>query len=411
MLHDLRDLCAVGSEDIVSKDRLGVKELDHLLDVFMPVPAAQHPSRQPQSSSLPQAEDDLLFSGDEEDIVIGHQARFTPVSRPNPVVEISSSSSAAGKSQLLYYLTAITILPLTYEGARVDGKESAVVFIDADGRFDADRLRTVARGILHRRLRDQPETIEPAHLEAILLTSLQHVHVLRPQSSSSLLATFHSLDTYLFDLSRHVSSNRRLHAIIIDSASAFFWQDRLRDEVARIEDIGRPLAGIEREREQKQSFYISDLYAELVKELKRLQRRFSCAIIFTTTSLTGKTSSSHHTQSYQTSGPFDLYNPPAPPTKTPALRPFLPAPWGTFPTLRLVVQRDAVRPFPPNITVHNAERDAANRHEVVKQGKFSGWVNGWGQEEWPSRVVDGIDGLNGGMFVFYARSEGVDIPR
>lgn len=389
---------------------MGVKELDDLLDVFMPVPTPQNPSRQPQSSSLPQAEDDLLLFGDEEDLVAGDQARFAPVSRPDPVVEISSSSSAAGKSQLLYYLTAIAVLPSTYEGTSLGGKDSAIVFIDADGRFDADRLLTVTRGILHQRLREQPETIKPPDLETILLTSLQHVHVLRPQSSSSLLATFHSLDTYLFDLSRHFSSNRPLHAIIIDSASAFFWQDRFRDEFARIEDIGRPVADIERERERKQSFYISDLYAELVKELKRLQRRFNCAVIFTTTSLTGKSSAPHHTELYQSNGPFDLYKPPVPSTKTPALRPFLPTPWGTFPTLRLVVQRDAIRPFPPSMTVQDAERDAGNRHEVVRQGKFSGWVNGWGQEEWPRRVVDGIEGLNGGMFAFYVRSQGVDIP-
>lgn len=389
---------------------MGVKELDDLLDVFMPAPTAQHPSRQPQSSSLPQAEDDLLLPGDEEDVVADDQALFAPVSRPDPVVEISSSSSAAGKSQLLYYLTAIAVLPSAYDETHLGGKGSAVVFIDADGRFDADRLRVVTRGILLQRLREQPETVKPPDLETILPTSLQHVHVFRPQSSSSLLATFHSLDTYLFDLPRHLSSNRPLHAIIIDSASAFFWQDRLRDEFARIEDIGRPVADIEREREQKQSFYISDLYAELVKELKRLQRLFSCAAIFTTTSLTGKSNVPRNTESHQSSGPFDLYNPPVPSTKTPVLRPFLPAPWGTFPTLRLVVQRDAVRPFPPSMTVHDAERDAANRHEVVRQGKFSGWVNGWGQEEWPRRVVDGIERLNGGMFAFYVRSQGVDVP-
>lgn len=402
----MRSLCRAGVEDIISKDRLGVKELDDLLDVFMPDATVE----QPQSLSHLQTEEDILLFEDEENVLARYQALFARVSRLDPVVEISSSSSGAGKSQLLYYLTATAVLPLTYEGTCTGGRDSAVVFIDADCRFDADRLRTVARGILQERLREQPGGIKPSDIECILLASLQHVHVFRPQSSSSLLATLHNLDTYLFDLSRHLSSNRPLQAIIIDSASAFFWQDRLRDEISRTEEIGRPLADLERDREQKQSFYQADLYAELVKELKRLQLRFSCAVIYSTMTWTGKSSASLHAQSHRPSGPFDLYNPPVF-SKTPALRPSLPAPWGTFPTLRLLVQRDSVRPFPPSMTARDAEQDAAMRHEVVRQGKFSGWVNGWGQEEWPRRVVDGVERLNGGMFVFYARGQGVEIPR
>lgn len=384
-MHDLRCL------DPVEKlsTRLDVKGLDELLDVFLPVP----PRPRPRSPLL-----------DQEDYLRDDQpALDLPRLKPtDPVLEISSISSASGKTQLLYYLTALAVLPSSVEGVGLGGRDSAVIFIDSDGRFDADRLQIVTAGILRQKLADGGISVDA---ETVLVTSLQHVHVFRPQSSSSLLATLQSLDSYLFDLSRHFSSARPLHAIIIDSASAFFWQDKLRDEVSRIEDIGRPASELERERQQKQSFYLSDLYAELVSELKRLQRRFSCAVIYTSIAWGGR---SVGTQQPRPSDPFDLYNPPVPSaSRTPSFRTSLPPPWGTFPSLRLVVQRDATRPFPPGMTIHDTERDAAMRHEVVLQGKFSGWVNGWGRDEWPSRIVDGVERANGGMFAFYVKTNGV----
>ncbi|RJE17674.1 hypothetical protein PHISCL_09986 [Aspergillus sclerotialis] len=409
LLHDLRNICPAGSEDSISEDRLGVKELDGLLDVFTPGPTVQQ--RLHQSSTI-QREGDILQSDPDDNEGAEDQPYLVRVTRPDPVIEISSTSSGAGKSQLLYYLTAIAVLPSTYDGIDIGGKGTTVVFIDTDGRLDADRLKTVTQSILQQRFKEQPEDIQlpsQVDLDSILIASLQHVHIFRPQSSSSLLATLHTLDTYLLDTTRHHSSTRPLHTIIIDSASSFIWQDRLRDEVSRIEEIGRPPAEVEFEREQKQSFYLSDLYAELIKELKRLQRIFSCSVIYTTMLWSGKGNSSQHPQSYHPSGPFDLYNPPVVSNKTPAFRSSLPPPWGSFPLLRLVVQRDPVRPFAPGVTVREAEGDAGKRQEIVAQGKFSGWVNGWGREEWSRRMEDAVEKLNGGMFAFYSSRDGVYI--
>ncbi|OJJ36448.1 hypothetical protein ASPWEDRAFT_181455 [Aspergillus wentii DTO 134E9] len=442
LLRDLRSHCYATSDN-ASRYRLGVRELDELLEVFMPMSTAAQAQHQPslhqtqppgQQPSIQQdyAEDQHPQSdGHEENDQHEATADTSPagpptrVNRVDPVVEISSTSSAAGKSQLLYYLAAVAVLPSTYDGMRLDGREAAIVFIDADGRFDADRLRTVARGIVRQKLKTQKENSTPTtetenasserspeEIETIIVTSLQHVHMLRPQSSSSLLSTLQKLETYLFDLPRHFSSNRPLHAILIDSASAFFWQDKLRDEVARIEDIGRPPAEVERERSQKQSFYLLDVYVDLVKELKRLQRQFSCVVVYTTIAWSGKSvGGPGHGQPHNPSGPFDLYVPPVPSVpKTPSFRSSLPAPWGTFPTLRLVVQRDVVRPFPPLMTPHEAQRDATMRQEMVVQGRFSGWVNGWGREDWPRRVTEGIEWRNNGMFTFNITRSGVDIP-
>lgn len=384
--------------------RLGVKPLDGLLDVFISASTAQNRVRLHQVEAQPGTE---RHPDEEEGDVAGTQLPRV-ICRPNPVVEISSASSAAGKSQLLYYLTAVAVLPSTYEGVPLGGCDSAVVFIDTDGRFDADRLLTIARGIVQQALNHQPETEDKSivinNLDTILITSLHHVHVFRPQSSASLLATLQNLDTYLLDLSRHHSSNRHLHALILDSASAFLWQDKLHDEVARTEDIGRPAADIEQERASRQSFWLADLYSDLVRELKHVQERLDCAVVYTATAGSGRPTQG---QGYQPSGPFDLYTGP-PVSNGPAFRASLPPPWGSFPGLRIVAQRDVVRPFPPGVSVDGAHREASMRQEVAMQGKFSAWVNSWRREEWPRRVVDGVERCNGGMFSFAVSRGGVD---
>ncbi|KAJ5793427.1 hypothetical protein N7457_000026 [Penicillium paradoxum] len=319
-----------------------------------------------------------------------------------PIVEISSSLSASGKSQFLYYLTALAILPRQNGDISTGGQEAAVVFIDTDDRFDAERLRTVARGIILRQRRQfdpnarvQSEGTVDHDLESLLASALQHVHVFRPQSSSALLATVNMLDSYLFDLSRHRSASRPLQMIAIDSATAFLSQDRLRDEVARTKEIGRPRADVDQEREQKQSFHLSDLYNEMATGLKRLQNLFQCAIVYTTT-ISGN----------RVPGP-DQYDEPQ--LRIPSLRPVLPVPWGTLPTLRLIVHRASVRPFPPSMAAQAALKDAPSRQSVVQQGKISVWVNPWGRDAWSRQIVEAIEATNGGSFSFYVRDSGVEM--
>lgn len=308
------------------------------------VPAPQHPDENPNLQPEDRAH---------------HGAR----ARPDPVVEISSTSSAAGKSQLLYYLTAIAVLPSTIDNVQIGGRNAAVVFVDTDGRFDADRLLSVTRGIIQQKLKQQMVEQRP-DIETILYTSLQHIHVFRPTSSASLLATLQSLESYLFDLTRHISTNRPLHGIFIDSATAFFWQDKLRDQIARVEEIGRPHVEIEHDRRLKRSFYIADMYAELVRALKKVQSVFGCAVVYTTAAWVGRAAS--------VSG-----------EELVAFRCSLPPPWGLFPTSRVVVRANG-------------------------QGRFLGCVNGLGREEWPRKVVEGLE-RRGRGFVFDADGDGVHI--
>ncbi|KAL4915832.1 hypothetical protein BDW62DRAFT_212399 [Aspergillus aurantiobrunneus] len=402
LLHDLRVLHRENSQN--TRTRFGVAPIDELLEVFWPAP---RPLR-----NLPGIEENIASEHADYISTAEHgpthfEVPVQPVfhSRPYPVLEISSTSPAAGKSQVLYYLSALAVLPHEFNGISLDGFDSTVVFIDTDGRFDAERLRTVARGIVRSKLLARAETSSPDPslddaFETMLLASMQHVHVFRPQSSSALLATLQSLDTYLLNIPLHVSSNRALQAIYIDSATAFFWQDKLRNEIARTEDIGRSVADIERERRQKESFHLADIHADLVASLKRLQHVFDCAVIYTTTSFSGKPTE-------RSSVPHGSYNPLDTALRAPSFRSPLPPPWGLFPTLRLVLQREVVRPFPPSVTVHEARRDAPMRQEVVMRGEFLGSVNGWGREDWPQRILEELKRRDGGQFTFNAGRDGV----
>ncbi|KAJ5917987.1 hypothetical protein N7454_010362 [Penicillium verhagenii] len=438
LLHDLANIYP--ASDDFHGPLLGVPILDALVEVFMlktmgPVPDHRHHDphetpltslheqefEQEQAQDIPDDEE-ILYTDEFGDAVFEEQETQSNLffsdsayrrKRPIPTVEISSSLSGAGKSQLLYYLTARAVLPREYGQILIGGQDSAVVFIDADDRFDVHRLHTIARGIMQQ----AQDSIDPERtdnevtakipddeLEALLFSALKHVHVFRPQSSSELLATLVSLDTYLYDTSLHYSASRPLQMITIDSATAFLWQDKLYDSISRTEEIGVPREETDKLRELKQSFHFVDLYAEIVDELKRLQAKFGCTVVYTTT-LSGFRP--NNLQADQ-SGSLGVYDTPS--FRAPAFQPSLPAPWGEFPLVRLVVQRDIVRSFPPAMSAHDARKDAPMRQSAVRQGLFSAYVNAWRQEEWPRRVIDGLRPYGNGSFVFYVWENGINIP-
>lgn len=70
-----------------------------------------------------------------------------------PVIEISSPNSGGGKSQLIYYLAAICVLPATFKGRKTGGRDGAVVLLDTDGKLDIRRLYQIAEGVVWHSLR------------------------------------------------------------------------------------------------------------------------------------------------------------------------------------------------------------------------------------------------------------------
>lgn len=369
----------------------GVKDLDDLLNVFLSHHAGGIPGqRHQQQDSASELDTQNPHAHPSPPAV----SRTSRIRRKLPVIEISSPSSGGGKSQLLYYLAAITVLPSSFKGKQIGGRDGAVVLLDTDGRLDVKRLYEIAEGAMRHMLRASFTDVAPAEtpiITSLIRDSLEHFHIFRPQSSSSLLATLKSLDKYLLDISRHRSATRPLHAVFLDSASAFYWQDRTRDDVARTQEIGRSAAEIKQDREQRKTFYLNVLYQDIASELRRIQATFECSVIYTTWGLNRATSSDKSLSS-----------------DPPSFKPHLPPPWNSFPNLRLVVQRDTVRPYPATSTYAEIERDAPIRQGVVRQGKFSAWVDTWGKEYWPPEIAAALRSMpDHGAFPFWVRKDGV----
>ncbi|RMZ85344.1 hypothetical protein DV737_g866, partial [Chaetothyriales sp. CBS 132003] len=195
------------------RDILGVERIDRLLELFRYLLTDLSPTAQLDWPTETETETET-----------GHS---TPKTRPAIIhlTSLSSSSfqSSPGKTSLLYHLTALSLLP----PAR-GGKGSTAVWIDTDGRFSAQRLSRVIASILSGRGQDrhQETTTDLSgaqETQSIISSSLAHLHVIKPSSSSALLASLSQLPTYLLGLS--TSRNRPLGLAILDSANSFHHQD------------------------------------------------------------------------------------------------------------------------------------------------------------------------------------------
>lgn len=379
----------------------GIEPLDELLRLFRSSPAVQ------QQHENPPLEEEESYEGDhEEHISSGRPLRTVQLQRREPIIEITSPGSGDGKTSLLYYITAVGILPSSLEGIQLGGKESAVVFLDTDFRFDAARLREVLVGITREKLHahytqhDIAQSNIKKALELMIDECLRHVHIFRPHSSSSLLATLRTLESYVLHSTEHLSHARRLHAIILDSASAFYWQDRREAEILNI-------PGVREERAAQQTpgstspsdlenLSISQVAQETILSLRHLQRVFSCVIAFTTwglqRALPQRYGQDPHSYSHSLPNPLSF-------------RPHLPWPWLTFPTLRLVVSRDTVRASAPFMTVGEEGLDAPSRQAIVARGEFSAWVDMWARESWATGVAERV--MAKGGFGFWVRDSTV----
>ncbi|KAF2092233.1 hypothetical protein K490DRAFT_61674 [Saccharata proteae CBS 121410] len=360
-----------GLNDPEPSSQLGILQIDRLLHLFQnsaiaPAQPQEHPIE--ADSTLPRR--------------LPPAAKASKSGSKAPVVELTSISPGAGKTHLLYLITAIAILPALYSGIELQGKHSAAVVYDTDGRFDVARLAQIMKHYIitcakqqHQHLADQDD----AHIANLLHSSLTHLHILRPQSQSALLASLATLPAYLFNARAHHSTHRPLHALILDSASAFYWPVKAAEETSR---LAQPQDQNGTENEEKlhpasSSPTASESYATLSRTLRKLQRQLSCTVIVTSTSM-----------------PYTHPNTSA--TLLPTLRPLLPPSWTLFPTLRLAVARAAVPPFAPGMSVEDAGRERRDRQGVVQRGVFGAWVDGWGADLWSGRVREGLRRVEGG---------------
>lgn len=269
------------------------------------------------------------------------------------------SDSGSAKTQLLYLLAALQVLPVSN-----GGKESTVVWLDTDGRFSALRLYHVICSQLQlQQQTEQQEQIrtheqDRSSLDHIARSALCHVHVFHIQSSSQLQATLDpsSLQSYLLDTRRHHSAHRLLGLLVLDSASALYWVDRFESEMARVEGQGRR-ATLEAEHSQLPA--PSPSATTIISQLKQMQGFFECAIVFTarTTSSSSRPSTGPHT----TLSPERHQQQPDQAVTV--------SPWRVFATFSLNVSRVPISQFPAQMALNECLRDSQQRLTAVREGK------------------------------------------
>ncbi|KAL9128963.1 MAG: hypothetical protein Q9217_002479 [Psora testacea] len=302
--------------------------------------------------------------------------------KPPAAIEITSAAACSGKLQLLYLLVTIALLPASYQDQSLGGRGQAVALLDLSGKFSILRLRDVMHGHIALKLEDTSPALSNGNLISLISESLVHLHVFRPQSTSSLITTLASMPSYLLSQPyTHYSANRMLGLVAINDLSAFLWQDRLSsDDEARLSATSGA--------EKVNSNLFIEHYRELVTLLRRIHDLFLCTIVATNWGLSSPTSVMGQ----------------------PGLRPHLPAVWNNFCTLKVVVERDKVSRFMPGISVQEASGEKAQRWAAVEKSGFSAWVNWWGSEVWRAEVREALKGLErAGAFSFHVTKDCVVI--
>ncbi|ERF68891.1 hypothetical protein EPUS_04543 [Endocarpon pusillum Z07020] len=334
------------------KPKLGIPPLDRLLEVFC-APAQRLAA--PRCSS-PHHEDDVDRHGQDEDPATHSTFLNSQASRWMPVIiELTSSLPASGKTNLLYWITALAVLPSNH-----GGQGTAVVWFDNDGRFSAARLREVVVGTVPSPTANEGSIGGEDDRESLVLDALNHVHVFRPQSSRHLIETLDSLPSYLLDATAHQSMSRRLGLLVLDSASAFYWQDRYDSETARFQHPDQP-----RDKPSRT--------AEVITKLRDLQKEFDCAIAYSTSSAFTTMTKPALLSTSDPAAPQESWSASA---------------WTRFANLTLNLSRVIVPRFPSHMSLKECLRNQEKRQDAVAMVKFLAEVDRHGSETWTAGVKE-----------------------
>ncbi|KAI4766380.1 hypothetical protein E4T52_00859 [Aureobasidium sp. EXF-3400] len=195
---------------------------------------------------------------------------------------------------------------------------------------------------LHQHLLSTTPTLTLSSAQGIIHSALSHIHIFQPSSLSSLVATVSSLPTYFLDPGNG-SFERKIGAIIIDSPSTFFWADKAATTTGQAQSK----------------------YPALAATLKRVSTILCTPIIYTTSHFSATSTTTTTTSSSSDSA---------------ALRPQLPSPFPTLPTLRLTISRNAVAGFNRYIDAGTAVKHADGRDKAVREAGFRVRVNRWSNE-------------------------------
>ncbi|CAL8577423.1 hypothetical protein XPA_003252 [Xanthoria parietina] len=343
-----------------------VEGLDELLRSLR----SKHEAQKPRIYTCEPAIDKLL------NVFAGARDRLSHHQHQNPVLELVGSSPCSGKTQLLYYLIAQLLLPSTYEELRTGGKNTAVILFDLSNSFSLLRLRDIILGsICAHNPPNHPSLANKESLNTIIRDSLTHLHIFRPQSSSSFLSTLQSLQKYILNIHAHISANRPVGAIALHSIDAFLHQDRLDDADAAT--LHSPATNNPAAANLQQQPY--QRFRDLVSHLRTLQLTFSSPIIATSSALASL--------SYQRLPDG---------RSVPLLPSHLPAVWRNYVSARLICQRETIRKFQHGVSVLEvAGREAGLRREAVEKGRFVAMVDWSESDGWREDVRGRVGAMRG----------------
>ena len=243
--------------------------------------------------------------------------------------------TCSGKTHLLYHFLASLTLPST-------SLNGHVVILDTDSRFSAIRLQSIL-------LRQAVSSTA----EGQVRSALEKIHIFRPSSTASILTTIHSLPSYLHSLPITSQQHHRLAAIMLDSASAFFYQDLASSQA------GPHLAGPNLN---------PRLSSTIMPSLRLLQQTYHCLLVTTSRY------------------PSRIYGPEV---------------------LNLRTRRLVPSPFGPGLSMEEALRDRDQRQQVMERGIYKCSVVE-NRDERDAPLHGGHDLANAG-FRFRIGSDGVQI--
>ena len=83
----------------------------------------------------------------------------------------------------------------------------------------------------------------------------------------------------------------------------------------------------------------------------------------------------------------------------------MPPAWTNFVTVKLVLQREMVPKFRPEISAEEAEKERGMRGEAVRKKGWRVGVDWWGAERWRESEREGVRGWRG--LRFWVGGEGV----
>lgn len=228
-------------------------------------------------------------------------------------------------------------------------RTGAVAELDAQAALEADAERNVEETVVH---------------------ALRHVHVLRPTSLASMVASVRSLGGYLLPTAnakaRHFSADRALTLLAVDGATAFYWLERAEREAVRFDSAST--SGEVAEGRVTTT-------ADLLGALRDFRGTFAHTPIMLTTWSPSPPSSSSSTTAPYTAGTNTNPNTSARSLLTPL------ASRNAFLTHRLTVSRASVPRFRAGIGLAGAEADRDARAEVVGGGQFVVTAGGGRQVE------------------------------